>query len=95
MENMTNENVEKKMIYQDSWKSFKATIDYNMGMAEAIVTQNSVENVEFAISLLEGTLKIYKDAIEKSKEEKEETESEKLETENNVIELEKNEKSMH
>lgn len=93
MENVVNENVEKKMVYQDSWKSFKTTIDYNMGMAEAIVTQNSVENVEFAISLLEETIKIYKNAIEKSKEK--EIESEKFEVENDIAELDKNEKSMH
>lgn len=57
-----------KTVYQDSWKSFKTIINYNLGMADAITTQNSIENVEFAIFFIKQTLKLYEDAIAKSKE---------------------------
>ena len=57
-----------KTVYQDSWKSFKTIINYNLGMAEAITTQNSIENVEFAIFFIKQTIKLYEDAIAKSKE---------------------------
>ena len=57
-----------KTVYQDSWKSFKTIINYNLGMAEAITTQNSIENVEYAIFFIKQTIKLYEDAIAKSKE---------------------------
>ena len=57
-----------KTVYQDSWKSFKTIINYNLGMAEAITTQNLIENVEFAIFFINQTIKLYEDAIAKSKE---------------------------
>lgn len=57
-----------KTVYQDSWKSFKTIINYNLGMAEAIVSQNSIENVEFAIFFIKQTIKLYEDTIAKSKE---------------------------
>lgn len=57
-----------RTIYQDSWKSFKTIINYNLGMADAIVSQSSIENVEFAIFFIKQTIKLYEDAIAKSKE---------------------------